>query len=640
MKQNKSKKIQLIIVIILLSILISIAIFSYLYFFTDVLKNNKERFFKYASQLISKENGYIDNSLQKYIEKQNTSLYENTGSIKFNISIPKQDTKLEKTNQFNISYEGKYDKANNKEENNISLNYSDDVQFPLIYKKSGDLVGIQTKYIGKNYVGININDKQENENSKTTNNDTINEQTQEVNTTNNNVANSQEGNTTDNGTSNSQEQEEQNTSIKADVSNLKQKYENMENLKLTQEELINIFNKYFLPIKNELSDEKFSKIGEDSTNGYKLSLNSDDVKNISKTILETLKTDNDLLKKLNNYLTFLNNKTTKINKSDIEKQIKDIEKMNQEAEIILYESKGKLTNINIKIGESTINLSKTNNNTEVTYNLNAQIQGKQEKNININAKYSGLDNMQNINETYEIKLETPYMIENTQEDITSQEDMALQNENEQSQNDDSLDMTQELTKKNVQAQNSETSSLTYEYIINNQIKFVDSLDIEDLNSQNTVILNEKDKDYVTNLLQAIDERLDQVNQTFLQQLNITKAQDPLENIFPIYFIRANGESSDVNQDEVQSFNSKFELYESTNSKGATVKGLLTTIQNNNEQEENNKIEEINLDGQEYEVTEQNITLMKSSVNVEDDYKIEFERDENTGLIYRAVINQK
>lgn len=161
-----------------------------------------------------------------------------------------------------------------------------------------------------------------------------------------------------------------------------------------------------------------------------------------------------------------------------------------------------------------------------------------------------------------------------------------------------------------------------------------------MNSENTVILNEKDDEYVTNLLTAIDERLVQVNETFLQELNITEVQDPLENILPEYFISTNGDTSNVNQNEVQSFNAKFELYESTNSKGATVKGLLTTIQNNNEQEGNNKIEEINLDGQEYEVTEQNITLMKSSINVDDGYRIEFERDENTGLIYRAVINKK
>ena len=361
MKQHKSKKLQIVIVIILLLILIFMGIFSYLYFFTDIFKNDKERFFKYASQIVSTKNGFIGDSLQEYLNKQNETAYENSGSVKFNISIPNKETELEQTNNFNISYEGKYDKPSNKEENNISLNYSDDVQFPLSYRKVGDLVAIQTKYIGKNYVGININ--------------------------------------------------EQNISQNADISELKQKYDNIQNLKITGEELTNLYNNYISSIKNQLSDDKFSKIEENGTTGYKLSLTSDDVKNISKTALETLKADEELIKKINNYLTMLNSRTTKISKSIIEKQINNIDSLNEEAEIVLYETKGQLTNINIKIGESTITVSKTDNNSEVTYNLIGQIKGDQEKNINISVKFAGLDTMQNINETYEIKLETPYVAE-------------------------------------------------------------------------------------------------------------------------------------------------------------------------------------------------------------------------------------
>lgn len=361
MKQHKSKKLQIVIVIILLLILIFMGIFSYLYFFTDIFKNDKERFFKYASQIVSTKNGFIGDSLQEYLNKQNETAYENSGSVKFNISIPNKETELEQTNNFNISYEGKYDKPSNKEENNISLNYSDDVQFPLSYRKVGDLVAIQTKYIGKNYVGININ--------------------------------------------------EQNISQNADISELKQKYDNIQNLKITGEELTNLYNNYISPIKNQLSDDKFSKIEENGTTGYKLSLTSDDVKNISKTILEKLETNEELIKKINNYLAMVNSRTTKISKSIIEKQINNIDSLNEEAEIVLYETKGQLTNINIKIGESTITVSKTDNNSEVTYNLIGQIKGEQEKNINISVKFAGLDTMQNINETYEIKLETPYVAE-------------------------------------------------------------------------------------------------------------------------------------------------------------------------------------------------------------------------------------
>ena len=360
MKQHKSKKLQIVIVIILLIILILMGIFSYIYFFTDILKNDKERFFKYASQIVSTKNGFIGDNLQEYLNKQNGTAYENSGSVKFNISIPNKETELEQTNNFNISYEGKYDKPNNKEENNISLNYSDDVQFPLSYRKVGDLVAIQTKYIGKNYVGVNINDNQE-----------------------------------------------ENT----DISELKENYENIQNLKITGEELTNLYNNYISPIKNQLSDEKFSKIEENGTAGYKLSLTTDDVKNISKTILEKLETDEELIKKINSYLAMINSRTTKISKSIIEKQIKSIESLNEEVEIVLYETKGQLTNINIKIGESTITVSKTDNNSEVTYNMIGQIKGEQEKNINISAKFAGLDTMQNINETYEIKLETPYIAE-------------------------------------------------------------------------------------------------------------------------------------------------------------------------------------------------------------------------------------
>lgn len=99
--------------------------------------------------------------------------------------------------------------------------------------------------------------------------------------------------------------------------------------------------------------------------------------------------------------------------------------------------------------------------------------------------------------------------------------------------------------------------------------------------------------------------------------------------------------NEISEEEVATFNEKFEMYESTNLQGVTVKGLLSTIQLNNEsQEDNRKIKEIHFDGEEYDVTDQNITLLKSSVETETAYRVEFERDENTGIIYRVVINKK
>ena len=153
------------------------------------------------------------------------------------------------------------------------------------------------------------------------------------------------------------------------------------------------------------------------------------------------------------------------------------------------------------------------------------------------------------------------------------------------------------------------------------------------------MLNDQTNEYVSNLMNAIQERMIEVNRVQMEELGVLEEENPINYLMP-EFLAGNRTTTEVDEQAVNSFNEKFELYESTNTKGATVKGLLTTIQNNNEVEENSKIEEINMDGEEYEVTDQNITFLKSSINVDDAYRVEFEKDIDTGLIYRAVINKR
>ena len=140
-------------------------------------------------------------------------------------------------------------------------------------------------------------------------------------------------------------------------------------------------------------------------------------------------------------------------------------------------------------------------------------------------------------------------------------------------------------------------------------------------------------------MNAIQQRMVEVNQVQMEELGISENENPIQYLIPA-FLTTNQATTEIDEQAVNAFNAKFELYQSTNTKGATVKGLLTTIQNNNETEGNNQIEEINFDGEEYEVTEQNITYLKSSINVDDAYRVEFEKDSSTGLIYRAVINKR
>src|SRR5699024_2027393 len=64
-------------------------------------------------------------------------------------------------NDFNITYSGKVDNTERKNEQNITLNYSEDVNFPFKYKYANDTVGLQTDYVSSKYIGIEISNLKE-----------------------------------------------------------------------------------------------------------------------------------------------------------------------------------------------------------------------------------------------------------------------------------------------------------------------------------------------------------------------------------------------------------------------------------------------------------------------------------------------
>ena len=146
----------------------------------------------------------------------------------------------------------------------------------------------------------------------------------------------------------------------------------------------------------------------------------------------------------------------------------------------------------------------------------------------------------------------------------------------------------------------------------------------------------------------------------MEQLGATAEQNPLYFVLPtqilsdVLGIQSSNQLSEV---EATEFNEKFYLYEGTSQRGVTVRGLLSTIalnngyedsssegdepeENENKRNNNPQITEIHFDGEEYEVSEQNITLIKDMIETETLYRVEFELDSNTGLIYRVVINKQ
>ena len=573
-KTSKGLKATIIILIIILALIIT---FGCLYFFTDLFKSNKELFFKYTAQIVQQEDGFIGDGLKQYLDKKQNTPYEDNGNIDFDISLPDLGQNDDILDNFNISFSGKINKPNAKNEQNITLNYSNDTNFPFYYRKSNDMQGIQSEYIGTKYIAIKDGQElQGADNVDLSFVDTV-----------------------------------------ASLQNLQIPYDQIQNLKTT----------YFDNIINQIENGKFSKISEENKVGYRLSLTGDELKNVLTQILETLKNDENTLNQLNELLG-LQQSSSKIRTTDIDNLIDDLNDAEiGEIEITAYNNNGKVSGLEIKQEYLELSLERTESEGQETYNATINLLNNTDKNLNLGlvARFNGL-NSNNVNESYEISVQGNY----------------------QSQGNDQTN------------ENQTSENLNYKYTINNSVQFAEAVDIEDFSNQNAVILNDQDEEYVSGLLNAIQDRLVAVNQKQMEQLGATAEQNPLFFVLPtqilsdVLGIQSSNQLSEV---EATEFNEKFYLYEGTSQRGVTVRGLLSTIALNNgyedsssegdesEENENNRnnnpqITEIHFDGEEYEVSEQNITLIKDMIETETLYRVEFELDSNTGLIYRVVINKQ
>lgn len=548
MNQKKSKKI-IVFVIILLLILIIISSLLLVYFLTDIFKGNKELFFKYISQISNNENGFVEQNVQTYLNKKNTNSYNNEGSFSIN-AVDSSVTNIENLNNFNISFSGKKDNTNSKEEQNISLNYSNNVTFPLVYRKIGNQLGIQTDYVGARFLTVEP--------------DKLNNlQGENINEIKNIIK------------------------IIGTLSNLT-------NIQINQEQLNSYTN-----IFQNISEDKFSKLSDLNGTGYRLTLQGSETQELVINLLETLKNDQDSLENLNNYLKDYKN-STNITTSNIEELISNMKNNNylnnENLEITVYKNNGKLSKILFSINELNLDIQKIitdENNNQYNVLLNTNYNNE---NLTLNGKIN-LNNLntENVQETYELTLQK--------------------------------------------------SDKNYTYKLENNVNFSNDVSIEDFTTENTSPLTNFDEVTVENFLVTVRQRIEDVNN--MQMLELGYQENPVTKLIPnlgVYSDLINNLSSPkISEEDVLTFNNKFEVYQSTNLQGVTVRGLLSTIELNNEQQQDNssrQIKEINFNGEEYEVNEQNIAGLKEEIVPENYYRVEFEKDMDTGLIYRAVINPK
>lgn len=573
MNQKKNTKILLILIIII--VIIILAGVGILVFATDIFKSDKEMFFKYMADIGDPKKGFIDEELKQYFEKKNNTPYNDEGEFSINISCDPNtlsenlQKNVDSTNNFNISFSGQVDTANSKAAQNISLNYSNDVKFPINYKQIENKIGLQTKYVGSKFVAI---------------------ETEKLNKFSEDLDDVES------------------------YGEMVDKLQKMGKVELAEDEKNHIKDTYITVINQQLEKDKFSKVKESDMSGYKLSLTGTDLQNVLVKLLETLKNDQTTVDKLNEYLKIQKN-SAKITASQIDDAIKSIKDdtdfSDKNFEITVYQKNRDVCKLVIETTEGTIAIEKKIEGNQQNIVVSYEMKEDKKSKISFSANFENLESLQNIKENYELIMSLPEVAESsTTTDVDSE-------------------------------------VVVYKYNFSNDVNFTDSATVEDFSSDNSLMLTDYDSDQVSNFLNAVVERISEVNEQQMGQLGLEASENPIVNMIPsigLYLGNMNvlnQVNSNMSEAEINNFNQKFEAYESTNLKGVTVKGLLSTISLNNQSEEtSNEIKEINYNGEEYEASEQNITLIKGEIDTEKSYRVEFEKDQDTGLIYRAVINEK
>mgnify|MGYP000466721257 FL=1 len=142
-------------------------------------------------------------------------------------------------NNARINFSGKVDAANNRDEQNINIFYTNDVSLPFNYKHVEDIYALQADFALPNYVGIENNN--------------IPELLQKLGV---------------------------NIDSSVEIPN-KIEGQDLESIKFSDEEMKGLYNNYLMPAINNLTDDKFSKMeNSDGSVDYAITLTVEDLKNL------------------------------------------------------------------------------------------------------------------------------------------------------------------------------------------------------------------------------------------------------------------------------------------------------------------------------------------------------------------------
>ena len=331
----------------------------------------------------------------------------------------------------------------------------------------------------------------------------------------------------------------------------------MSNLELDNEIKNKLEETYLPEIQNSFEDSDFTKVKTEETEGYALEISSQKFKEIFVKLLDVLKTDEMMLNKLSGILG------QEIQEQDIESlisYINSVEVSDGNAIITVYQNNGQLRKLELQINdEIKIEIEKTTTDDELEYNVQLTLSSEAANtSIKFISNYSGLQSLEDIKENYTI---------------------------------------------NIIAGDESTTGLEYNF--NNEIKFIDSVEIADFAENDSLVLTDLTKDKLNSVLEQLGNKITQVNEQKLKQVGI-KGENPIIYMIPglsqgllytssnealINSIESNGnieqpsykentlqnEIMSVEDAEKATFNNEFLIYEGENIRGTDVKSLVMKV---------------------------------------------------------------
>ncbi len=484
MKKKNIIIISVVVAVVVIAIIVALLV-------SNVFKSEKQLFEQYLSQMSEGEKILETNIFNTYTDKKESTPYQNSGEI--TLSLPEE---MESFSSFNIKVEGKSNPGEKKYEAKISLNNGETAILPMTLRQVNDTYGIQFDDIVEQFVAIeNNNLKAFAEKLAITDLEAIPD--------------------------------------KIELSN----YDNL----FTQDEIKEIEERYKTVIAQAGEDKEYIKVEKDGMTGYQLTLSDDDFRRVIENLLTTFKDDTLIRSKLEQVYTDLGTETV----DELYTQIEDliVEIQNEESmgiadflKITVYEKGNKLQNVEIEIGDTegkmVIGIISREDKFEITLDgtgmqsLSKSINENNDKEVAMSSNtlnYStsmddelytnGLDSLP----TTSMGTSVNYMrvfIDKTAQGENIVYNMGMQMG--ESQDNITMEMTMDMNYNGIKSMQSideiynisikDNSSNTEIGIdFNNKVEFVDSVEIEDFTDENSEILNEKDAQYIQQLLTQLTQ---------------------------------------------------------------------------------------------------------------------------------------